>query len=90
MIKNPKILLFDDCLSSVDAETEKKIQKNLLKFSNKITTIIVSHNISTIKKTNKIIVIENGIISQIGNHTELVKLDGYYKSLFNKQIREKI
>ncbi len=90
LIKNPKILLFDDCLSSVDAETEKKIQKNLLKFSNKITTIIVSHNISTIKKTNKIIVIENGIISQIGNHTELVKLDGYYKSLFNKQIREKI
>ena len=90
LIKKPKILLFDDCLSSLDADTEKKIQKNLSKFSNEITTIIVSHNISSVRKTNKTIVIEDGKISQIGNHNELIKLEGYYKALFDKQVREKI
>lgn len=90
LIKKPKILLFDDCLSSLDADTEKKIQKNLSKFSNEITTIIVSHNISSVRKTDKTIVIEDGKISQIGNHNELIKLDGYYKALFDKQVREKI
>ena len=90
LIKKPKILLFDDCLSSLDANTEKKIQKNLSKYSNEITTIIVSHNISSIRKTNKTIVIEDGKISQIGNHNELIKLEGYYKALFDKQVREKI
>ena len=90
LIKKPKILLFDDCLSSLDADTEKKIQKNLSKFANEITTIIVSHNISSIRKTDKTIVIEDGKISQIGNHNELIKLEGYYKALFDKQVREKI
>tara|TARA_X000000950_G_scaffold270819_1_gene351097 strand:- start:34 stop:1308 length:1275 start_codon:yes stop_codon:yes gene_type:complete len=90
LIKKPKILLFDDCLSSLDADTEKKIQKNLSKFSNEITTIIVSHNISSVRKTDKTIVIEDGKISQVGNHNELIKLDGYYKALFDKQVREKI
>ena len=90
LIKKPKILLFDDCLSSLDADTEKKIQKNLSKFSNDITTIIVSHNISSIRKTDKTIVIEDGKISQIGNHNELIKSEGYYKALYDKQIREKI
>ena len=90
LIKKPKILLFDDCLSSLDADTEKKIQKNLSKFSNEITTIIVSHNISSIRKTNKTIVIEDGKISQIGNHNELIKIEGYYKALYDKQVREKI
>jgi len=90
LIKKPKILLFDDCLSSLDADTEKKIQKNLSKFSNEITTIIVSHNISSLRRTDKTIVIEDGKISQIGNHNELIKLEGYYKALFYKQVREKI
>ena len=90
LIKKPKILLFDDCLSSLDADTEKKIQKNLSKFSNEITTIIVSHNISSLRRTDKTIVIEDGKISQIGNHNELIKLEGYYKALFDKQVREKI
>ena len=90
LIKKPKILLFDDCLSSLDANTEKKIQKNLSKFSNEITTIIVSHNISSVRKTDKTIVIEDGKISQVGNHNKLIKLEGYYKALFDKQVREKI
>ena len=90
LIKKPKILLFDDCLSSLDADTEKKIQKNLSKFSNEITTIIVSHNISSVRKTDKTIVIEDVKISQIGNNNELIKLEGYYKALFDKQVREKI
>ena len=90
LIKKPKILLFDDCLSSLDADTEKKIQKNLSKFSNEITTIIVSHNISSVRKTDKTIVIEDGKISQVGNHNKLIKLEGYYKALFDKQVIEKI
>ena len=90
LIKKPKILLFDDCLSSLDANTEKKIQKNLSKYSDGITTIIVSHNISSIRKTNKTIVIEDGKISQIGNHNKLIKIEGYYKALYDKQVREKI
>ena len=90
LIKKPKILLYDDCLSSLDANTEKKIQKNLSKYSDGITTIIVSHNISSIRKTNKTIVIEDGKISQIGNHNKLIKIEGYYKALYDKQVREKI
>jgi len=85
LIKNPQILLFDDCLSSVDADTEEKIQKNIKSLALNKTTIIVSNNISSIIDADKILVIENGEITQIGTHKELMKLNGYYKSLFKKQ-----
>ena len=84
-IKNPKIYLFDDCLSAVDNNTEEKILKNLKSISNNKTTIIVSHRISSLKHADQIIVFENGKIVQQGKHIELIGAKGYYKELFEKQ-----
>ena len=84
-IKNPKIYLFDDCLSAVDNDTEEKILRNLKSISNNKTTIIVSHRVSSLKHADQIIVFENGKIVQQGKHTELIGVTGYYKELFEKQ-----
>jgi ATP-binding cassette subfamily B protein len=89
IIKNPKILIFDDCLSAVDTETEEIILNNLHKVSQNKTTIIVSHRVSSIKNADKIIVIENGSIVQQGSHNELVNKVGYYKQLYEQQLLEK-
>ncbi|WP_410005824.1 ABC transporter ATP-binding protein [Aequorivita nionensis] len=89
IIKDPQILLFDDCLSAVDTETEEEILQNLHKISENKTTIIVSHRISSAKNANKIIVLEEGKIIQQGTHNELVNSDGYYKELYAKQLLEK-
>ena len=89
IIKDPKILIFDDCLSAVDTETEERILNNLYKVSKNKTTIIVSHRISSIKNADTIIVLENGKILQQGTHDELVNIDGYYKDLYEQQLLEK-
>ena len=89
IIKDPKILLFDDCLSAVDTETEEKILQNLHKISKEKTTIIVSHRVSSAKNASKIIVLEEGKIIQQGTHNELVNSEGYYKELYAKQLLEK-
>lgn len=88
IIKQPEILLFDDCLSAVDTETEEKILKNLFKVSKDKTTIIVSHRISSAKNADKIIVLENGKIVQQGNHKSLIDTEGYYKELYIKQLSQ--
>jgi ATP-binding cassette subfamily B protein len=89
LIKNPEILLFDDCLSAVDTETEEKILNNLLEISKDKTTIIVSHRVSSAKNANKIIILEEGKIIQQGSHNQLVRQEGYYKELYYKQLSEK-
>ncbi|MFT5103540.1 MAG: ATP-binding cassette subfamily B multidrug efflux pump [Candidatus Latescibacterota bacterium] len=89
IIKDPQILLFDDCLSAVDTETEEKILKNLSKVSKDKTTIIVSHRVSSVKNADKIIVLSDGKIMQQGTHNELINTDGYYKELYAKQLHEK-
>lgn len=89
IIKDPQILLFDDCLSAVDTETEEEILQNLFKISKGKTTIIVSHRISSVKNANKIIVLEDGKILQQGTHNQLVNSEGYYKELYAKQLLEK-
>ncbi|WP_109300509.1 ABC transporter ATP-binding protein [Aquimarina sp. AU474] len=89
IIKEPSILLFDDCLSAVDTETEEEILSNLNKISKNKTTFIVSHRVSTAKNADKIIVIEDGQIIQEGTHNQLIKNDGYYKELYLKQLSEK-
>lgn len=89
IIKDPQILLFDDCLSAVDTETEEEILQNLFKISKDKTTIIVSHRISSVKNANKIIVLDEGKIIQKGSHEELVNINGYYKELYSKQLLEK-
>jgi len=88
IIKAPKILLFDDCLSAVDTETEEKILKNLKKISEGKTSIIVSHRVSSAKNADKIIVFDDGEIVQKGTHETLIKVDGYYKHLYLKQLSE--
>jgi ATP-binding cassette subfamily B protein len=85
LIKNPKILLLDDCLSAVDTDTEEEILKHLKTISKDKTTLIVSHRISSLKHADQIIVFENGQIVQQGKHVDLMGVEGYYKELFDKQ-----
>ncbi len=89
IIKDPEILLFDDCLSAVDTETEETILNNLLEICKNKTTIIVSHRVSSAKNADKIIVLEDGKILQEGSHNQLVSIEGYYKELYYKQLSEK-
>ena len=89
IIKTPEILLFDDCLSAVDTETEEKILKTLKKISKDKTTVIVSHRVSSVKNADQILVLDNGKIIQQGTHQQLINQDGYYKSLYLKQLSEK-
>ena len=89
LIKSPKLLLLDDCLSAVDTETEEAILTNLEEATENCTTIIVSHRVSSAKTADKIIVLENGQILQQGTHQELVATAGYYKELYQKQLAEK-
>ncbi len=89
LIKEPEILIFDDCLSAVDTETEEIILNNLFKISQHKSTIIVSHRISSVKNANSILVLEKGKIIQQGSHNELIKIDGYYKALYEQQLLEK-
>ncbi|WP_372800518.1 ABC transporter ATP-binding protein [Lutibacter sp.] len=89
IIKNPNILIFDDCLSAVDTETEEIILNNLHKISRNKTTLIVSHRVSSVKNADVIIILEDGKIIQKGSHNELVNIDGYYKELYEQQLLEK-
>jgi len=89
IIKKPEILLFDDCLSAVDTETEEKILKNLVKLTKGKTTIIVSHRVSSAKNADHIIVLDNGKIIESGSHESLINKEGYYKELYIKQLSEK-
>lgn len=89
LIKNPPILLLDDCLSAVDTETEETILKNLLHFCKNKTTIIVSNRVSSAKNADKIIILDDGEIIQQGSHNQLVNQEGYYKELYLKQLSEK-
>ncbi|MGB3607279.1 MAG: ABC transporter ATP-binding protein [Psychroserpens sp.] len=89
IIKEPEILLFDDCLSAVDTETEEKILTSLRKISEGKTTIIVSHRVSSAKDADKIIVLEDGNIIQNGTHEALTNTEGYYKELYIKQLSSK-
>lgn len=89
IIKNPKILIFDDCLSAVDTETEEKILGNLDKVSKNKTTFIISHRVSSAKNADKIIILDEGRIIQQGSHNQLVNQKGYYKDLYEQQLIEK-
>jgi ATP-binding cassette subfamily B multidrug efflux pump len=89
IIKKPKILIFDDCLSAVDTETEEKILSNLEIISKNITTFIVSHRVSSAKNADKIIVLNDGEITQQGTHNQLIKKEGFYKNLYQEQLLKK-
>ncbi|QMU65213.1 MAG: ATP-binding cassette domain-containing protein [Flavobacteriaceae bacterium] len=86
IIKDPKILIFDDCLSAVDTETEEKILDNLAKVSKNKTTFIISHRVSSAKYADKILILDKGEIIQQGTHNQLVTKEGYYKELYDQQL----
>ena len=73
----------------MDTQTEELILKSLDSYTKNISTIIISHRISSIKSANNIIVLENGSIIQSGTHNQLISQNGYYKQLYNKQIIKK-
>ena len=89
IIKNPEILLFDDCLSAVDTETEEAILNNLHEICKDKTTIIVSHRVSSAKNADRIIILDEGRIIEQGSHTQLINKEGYYAALYLKQLSEK-
>lgn len=88
IIKQPQILVFDDCLSAVDTETEDRILQNLNRVMKDKTTVLISHRISTVKNADKIIVLQDGAIIEEGNHRQLLSLQGHYFDLYQKQLLE--
>ena len=88
IIRDPQILIFDDCLSAVDTETEEKILTHLKDLMQGKTTVIISHRVSSVKHADQIIVLDKGSIIERGNHEQLLALDGAYASLYQKQLLE--
>ncbi len=89
IVKQPQILLFDDCLSAVDTETEDTILKNLARLMKGKTTLIISHRVSSVKQASHIIVLDNGRIVEEGSHSKLLfNNNGFYKQLYEAQLME--
>jgi ATP-binding cassette subfamily B protein len=88
LIRNPKILILDDALSSVDTHTEDRILNHLRDVMRGRTTIFISHRVSTVRNADRIAVLHGGRIVELGTHDELLALNGYYCDLYNKQLLE--
>jgi ATP-binding cassette subfamily B multidrug efflux pump len=88
LIRNPKILILDDALSSVDTHTEDKILNHLREVMRGRTTIFISHRVSTVRNADRIAVLHGGRIVELGTHDELLAANGYYSDLYNKQLLE--
>ena len=88
LIRNPRILILDDALSSVDTQTEDKILNHLREVMRGRTTIFISHRVSTVRNADRIAVLHGGRIVELGTHDELIAREGYYTDLYNKQLLE--
>lgn len=85
LVHKPRILVLDEATSSVDTETEELLQRAIEKLMEDRSAIVIAHRLSTIQKASKIIVLDQGEIKEMGNHQELLRLDGYYKRLYDLQ-----
>ena len=85
LLKNPKIFIFDEATSALDTKTEKLIEKSLKKLSNKNTTLVIAHRLSTVIDADKIIVLENGKIAEQGTHKELLQKNGLFAEMWMRQ-----
>jgi ATP-binding cassette subfamily B multidrug efflux pump len=88
IIKDPKILVFDDCLSAVDTHTEEEILRSLSRNMRGKTSIIIAHRVSSIKNADKILVLDRGEIIEHGTHNTLMKARGSYFELYERQLLE--
>jgi ATP-binding cassette subfamily B protein len=88
IIRDPRILILDDALSSVDTHTEDKILNHLREVMRDRTTIFISHRVSTVRNADVIAVLHSGRIVELGTHDQLLARDGYYSDLYNKQLLE--
>ena len=88
LIRNPRILILDDALASVDTQTEDRILNHLREIMQGRTTIFISHRVSTVRNADRIAVLHDGEIVEYGTHDELIERSGYYTSLYNKQLLE--
>ncbi len=88
ILRNPRILILDDALSSVDTVTEEQILNGLAEVMQNRTTVLISHRVSTVRNAHRIIVLSHGSVVEIGSHEELQRRGGYYAELYEKQLLE--
>jgi ATP-binding cassette subfamily B protein len=88
VIRDPRILILDDSLSSVDTGTEERILRRLDAILRQRTTVLISHRVSTVQHADQIVVLRDGRIVERGTHAELLERNGYYADLYQKQLLE--
>ncbi len=88
LMTDPEILILDDSFSAVDTHTEEDILQGLRGFMKNRTTLMVSHRVSTVKDADKIVILDKGMIAEEGTHDELIKLNGLYAGIYNRQLLE--